>query len=654
MSYKQAVLKDNPLSFWPLDGNISSRNYSFLTLTYPTYQAYLSAEANYAQELLTQIQDASNYGNHGAVISGTLSFQDVAPLISHSTTDTNFNGCFINSSIGFSIANNYGTNFSAGGFFQKGYEQKTFAMEFWLLMPGALNLTCNIINLQAGANNRMQVYTNNDFIYFTVYFSNGLSLTTKKQVYSWDQPIHVFVSVKDRKINVSVNGITDEYVSIPDSYTFYSDSTSTFNIGPASNTSYFTINGLAFYDRVLSLNEIKNHMVWAHKDSNPISYSNQTNVSHFSFDNNDGQLIFSKQFNSNNLYSQGIFSNIITDKTGITLPQTSSSNSIVGTWTYNLSVGSYSNFTGIEISWDSGSYTNMSATSLIVNSYATVSISYDNGLTYYNVVNGKTFPYFISNYGSAFAGQCLIKVTLYSTDTSSGPQPRIDNLSINVYTSINKVSDSGLFQISPASSTTYMIKKDSANILSRSRNLGLRFSTQDPGSKPGYAIISPVSSTSYQTIEFWMEYDGSGLAIMDTDVAGTADLWISSNVIQNSVSGSTLYVNGINRNSAPITLTNGEIYHVVLVYPTSKSTSILINGSYDGTKTPSEATYGYISIYPGTLTLSQVQSRYLSFVAVNTSIAFDSVTSVGSVLEYSGTFSQINNGQPITFHTHVD
>jgi hypothetical protein len=653
MSYKQAVLRDNPLSFWPLDGNMSSRTYSFLTLTYPTYQAYLSAEANYAQELLTQIQDASNYGNHGAVTSGTLSFQDVAPLISHSTTDTNFNGCFINSSIGFSIANNYGPNFSAGGFFQKGYEQKTFAMEFWLLMPGALNLTCNIINLQAGANNRMQVYTNNDFIYFTVYFSNGSSVTTKKQIYSWDYPLHIFAIVKDKKISIYVNNLSDETVSIPTSYQFYSDSSTVFNVGPASTSAYFTINGLAFYDRVLSTNEIKNHMFWAHKDSNPVSYSNQTNVSHFSFDNNSGQLLFSKQFTTSNLFNQGILSNVITDKSGITLASTSAPSAVVGTWTYPFNFSSYPNFAGIQLTWDTASYTNMISNSVVANKYATVSVSYDNGLTYYNVANGKTFPYFLSNYGSSFGGQCLIKVTMYSSDTSTGYQPRIDNLNISIYSDISEVSDSGLFQISPASSTTYMIKKDYSNILSRSKNLGIRFSAQDPGAKPGYAIISSKTSTSYQTVEFWMKYDGFGSAIMDTDVAGTADLWISSNVLQNSVSGSTLYVNGINRNSTPITLTNGEIYHVVLVYPTSKSTSILINGSYDGTKTPSEATYGYISIYPGTLTLSQVQSRYLSFVAVNTSVAFDSVTSIGSVIEYSGTFSQINNGQPITFHTHV-
>ena len=654
MSYKDAVLRDNPLSFWPLDGQSVARTYSYLSLLYSTYQSYLNAEFSYAQEAATQIQDVSNFGNHGAYTVGSPSFTDITTLIAHSSFDSSVNGCFINSSSNILINNTYAPGITNGGVFQKGYENRSFGIEFWLLMPQAQNYTCNIINLKSASGTRMQIYTNNDFIYFTLYFSGGLSVTTKKQIYSWDSPLHVFVSVKDMIMNVYVNGLTDESVSIPSNYQFYSDSSSTFNVGPASNNSYFTINGLAFYDRSLSSNEIKNHMFWAHKDSNPTLYSNQTDVSHFSFDNNDGQLVFSKQFNSNNIYSEGIFSNVVTDKTGITLANTTVPYSTVGTWVYSLAVGSYPNFTGVEISWDSGSYTNMSATSLIVSRYATVSVSYDNGLSYYNVSNGKTFPYFLSNYGSSFAGQCLIKVTLYSADTSAGPQTRIDNLNVNVYSDITKASDSGLFKISPASSTTYMIKKDTTNILSRSRNLGVRFSAQDPGSKSGYAVISPTSSSSYQTIEFWMEYDGKGSAVLDTDLSGTADLYIdSSNVLQNSISGSTLYVNGISRNSSPITLTNGEIYHVALVYPSLRSSNILINGSYDASKLPSEATYGYISIYPNALGLTEVQNRYLSFVAINTSVAYDSVTSVGSVLEYSGTFSQINNGQPISFHTHA-
>ena len=642
MSYKQSILRDDPISFWPLDGESTLRTYATLLLEYATYQDYLNNESSYLKELgSVTIQDVSNFGNHASFTLGSPNFQDVMTLVTHASYDTNLSGCKITENIGVDVLNLYGA-------FQKGNEQQAFGIEFWALIPTVQNTQFNIMDLHAGANQRMQIYIQNDSIYFKIYFSNGTSVTTRKQVYSWDEPIHVFAVTKDRNINIYVNGITDETITFDKSLTYYSDQYTRFGVGPASAGKYFTVNDLAFYDRKLSVNEIKNHMFWAHRDSSPIMHSNQTDVSHFSFDKTTGQSIFSKQFNNQFAYNEGTLSNIVTDLTGITLPKTTSSTPAIGTWTYSFAISSYSNFAGIELSWDTGSY-NVSGS----DNYITVSVSYDGGTTYYPVTNKRNFPYFLSSYTSALSGQGLIKVTLYSSDTSTGDQPRIDNLAIDLYSSITEISDSGLFQIYPASSTTYMIKKDDSNILSRSTNLGIRFSAQDPGSKPGYAIISPINNATYQSVEFWMRYDGSGSAILDTSVSPT-DLYIDQyNVLQNTVSGSTLYVNGVNRNSSPITLSNGEVYHVVLVYSTAQSNNILLNGSYDVSVYPSEASYGYITLYPTATNLSTVQSRYLSFIAVQTGVARDSVTSIGSIIEYSGTSSQINNGDAVIYHTHI-
>jgi hypothetical protein len=667
MSYKQAVLRDNPISFWPLDGTSTLRTYATLLLQYKDYQDYLNNESSYNQEIgSVSIQDVSNFGNHGAFTLGSPNFQDVMTIISHSDYDTNVSGCKINSNIGIEIPNFYASELNNDGVFQKGYEQKTFGIEFWLLMPNSLNSTCNIMDLHNGSNTRMQIYVNSDFIYFTLYFSNNLSLTTKKQIYSWDSPIHIFALVKDRVMNIYVNGLIDESITIPTDYQFFDDSSSYFAIGPTLSDGYFTINGLAFYDRLLSSSEINNHMFWAHKDSNPVVYSNQTDVSYFSFDNTTGKTLFSKQFTNSNLYNEGIFSNVITNKTGITLSQTDTATSITGTWIYSLSVAAYENFAGVMLSWDTGAYNDIYYNSATTTRYVKVSVSYDNGVTYSDVSNGKTFPYFLSNFGLSFSANCLIKITLYSSDTSLAIQPRIDNLNIIVYSNISKISDSGLFQFSPGSSVSYIIKEDSSNILSRSKNLGISFFAQDPGSQPGYAIISSIDQSTYQTIEFWFSYNGAGSAVLDSNT-GLTDLYIdNSNVLQNSIFGSALYVNGIKRNSAPITLTNEETYHIVIVYPNIKSTNVLINNSSNGTHANSEATYGYISLYPYALTLNQIQSRYLSFISVSTDIVNDgisnqnsivysgsSVNSIGTLSEYFGTNSQINNGQPITYHTHI-
>ena len=645
MSYKQAILRDDPISFWPLDGRSELRTYGVLLLEYPAYQDYINGEPTYNDEIGSKtVLDESNFGNHGAFVVGSPNFDDVTPLITHSSYDTNLNGCKIDENVRIDIFNAYGS-------FQKGYEHKTFGIEFWLLIPNPTETKSEILNLhnrETTSDKRVEIYVQEDFIYFTVFFSNGLNVTTKKQVYSWNQPIHVFALIKDGVINIFINGSTDESVSIPTSYKYYSDYYSKFNLGPSSTGNHFTINGLAFYDKSLTNSQILNHMFWGQRDSSPVVSSNQTDVSHFLFDNSSGQTIFSKQFINSSLYRLGTLSNIITDGTGLTLQSTQMSGSATGTWIYPLTLFSYLNFNGAEISWDSSA-----SNSSLDNNYVIVEVSYDNGVTYLNVNNGKSFPNFLSNFSEQNSAQCLIKVTLYSSDTSAGKQPRIDNLSIKVYSSINQISDSGLFEINPAMGTSYMIKNNNNNIFSRSKNLGILFSSQDIGSNPGYAIISSASNSTYQTIEFWMSYNGAGSAVLDTGL-GNADLYIDeSSVLQNTVAGSTLYVNGIDRSSSSITISNGEVYHVVLVYPATKSSNIFLNGSTDTSKIPSEASYGYITIYPEALSLTNVKDRYLSFITVKTGVINDSSTSIGTLSEYSGTNTQINNGQALIYYTHI-
>ena len=644
MSYKNAVIRDNPIGFWPLDGsgNSSESTYATLLLKYKTYQNYLENEQNYSQEIGSiTIVDESNYGNNGAFTLGSPEFQNVTPLITHNSYDANLSGCRINDNVGVKIVNTY-------NFFKQGYEQKTFGVEFFLLMKESINVDCNIFNLSAGLDQRFKIYVNNDFIYFKLFFSNGQTITTKKQIYSWDNPINVFAGVKNKSMFIYVNGVSDEIIDIPKTYQYYDDLYSTFNLGPASTNQSFIANGLSFYDKFLTPAQISNHMFWAERDSSPINYSNQVDISHFNFTPSSGQTIFSKQFVDSSTYNLGISSNVITDKTGITLQQTESSNSEIGTWVYPLRISSYSNFVGSEISWDSSTYNDID-----LKNYIIVEVSYDNGVTYFKVNNGKTFPYFLSNFSSNFSAQCLVRVTIYSKDTSINKQPRIDNLNIKIYSSIDEISDSGLFKISPAFNSTYMIKNNNSNILTRSKNLGILFSSQDIGSYPGYAVISKTTSSTYEAIEFWMQYNGAGSAVLDTNT-GTADLYIDElNVLQNTISGSTLYVNGVNKNVSPITLTNGESYHIVLVYPSTKSSDILLNGSYDISKTPSEATYGYITIYPTSLTSTQVLTRYLSFVSVLTGLVKDNSSSIGQLQEYAGTNDQANNGQSIIYHTHI-
>jgi hypothetical protein len=671
MSYKQAVLRDNPLGFWLLDGPSTLRTYGTLLLEYATYQEYLDNEQTYLQELNSMyLQDVSAYqnnynsstgfgGNSAAYTLGSPNFQDVMTLITHANYDSQNNGCRITDNIGVDILNIYKG-------FEAGYEKKNFGIEFWALIQSPPTVDFPLVSLKSGSNNRMRIYINGDSIYFQVYFSNGTSSTTKKQILSWDRPFHVFAIAKDDSVKIYVNALSDETVSFTSSLSYYTDpgnptnnqslsyydsiDHSRFCIGPAASGKHFTVNGLALYDYELSVNQMKGHMFWAHRDSDPINYSKQTNASNFLFDRNVGQLIFSKKLSSSPAYNTGVFSNVITDKSGITLAQTTTSQAGVGTWEYTFTAASYTDFANINLAWDSGS----SQDSTVSSKYVKVEVSYDLGATFYQVTNGKNFPYFMSLYSSAIGVMVLIKVTLFSQDTSLSNQPRLDNLAINLYADISEVSDSGLFKISPTTSSTYIIKTDDTNILSRSSNLGIRFSAQDPGGTPGSAVISSIAGSSYESIEFWFQYNGTGGAVLDIG-STTPDLYVdSNNVLNKGYPTGYLYVNGVDRSSSPATLVNGEIYHVVVVYSGLQSHDILINGSYNNSYSPSDAGYGYITIYPSQLSSSQVQTRYLSFISVTTGIARDSVTSLGSIMEYSGSPTNINDGQPIGFHRHIN
>ena len=657
MSYKQAVLRDNPMGLWLLDGPSQLRTYATLLLEYSTYQDYLNNEQSYLQEVgSTYIKDDSAYqhndggsfgGNHGAFTVGSPNFQDVMTIITHANYDTKNNGCRITDNVSVDIFNMYNA-------FKSGYENKTFGIEFWVLAKPNTPINFPLFDLLAdsptiaGSHERMSIYINDDLIYFKINFSDGTTKTTKKQISSWDSPLHIFASVKDKKIKIYVNGLSDETIDLDKNLNYYLDQYSRFRIGPALPGNSFIVNGLAFYDYELSLNQIRTHMMWAHRDAEPIEKSRQTDVSHFSF-NNAGKVIFSKKFSTPESYNQGSFLNTIQDNTGVTIAKNLNGGSITGTWIIPISTVSYENFAGIQMSWDTGSYYESTSS----NKYVKVEISYDNGSTYYEVQNGTSFPYFVSLYSSVLAIQMLIKVTIFSPDTSLDYQPRIDNLNLNVYSNINELSDSGLFEIAPFASTTYLIKNDNTNILSRGNNLGIKFYTQDPQGNPGSAEISSIVTYPYQSIEFWFQYDGYGSGVLDTG-AGNPDLFIDNDsVLQKNFTGGHLYVNGIERNSSPITLVHGEVYHITVVYPYNKIHNILINDSYDGSKSPCLASYGYITIYPSLLTSSEVQARYLSFISVYTGIARDSVTSLGSILEYAGSITNINNGQPISFHRHI-
>lgn len=601
MSYKHKILSTLPLGYWRLRSS--------------------------------SIIDETITGNNGTGGS-TIVTSQVTPIVTSFNTDATMNGCKINGSSAVNISNIYNA-------YKYGYENEAFGIEFWCKLDSS-HSNQNIIRV--GNSNVMRIYVNSDTMYFSVNTTGGI-YTTKKKVYSWDYPFHVFAISDNHSIKIYINGLSDETIFIDnaDNYTSHS---SNFIIGPSTNP--FVISDLAFYNRSLSLKEIRSNMLWAQRDSDPTFYSNQGSTSHFNFDKNSGQLIDLQTFLSPQDYNKGEFNNIIADGTGLTIEETETATSVYGEWVYPYVVTSYSDFKGINIYWDTAS-NNSSSVSM---QYARVFISYDGGSNYYEVINGKSVPYFISNYSSYLTAQALIKVVLFTPDASTY-QPRIDNLTIGVYSGLQVISDSGLYRIYPRSDFNSTFRINDKNILSGSNNLGIQFEPQEPGTNPGMGVISPTIETSYYAVEFWFKWNGTGSAILDSG-RGSADLYISSSTLHNNVSTGKVYLNGVDVTNSNPSISSDNIYHIIVVYPASSSNAILINGTYDNSKTPSKASYGYITLYPGTLNQTEVTARYLSYLTTQIGSIYDHSTNFGSILEYSSSnSSMINSGMPLLSHRHV-
>lgn len=337
MSYRYKVLSDNPIGFWHLNGTSSLRTYATLLLEYSTYQQWLNTEANYASDSLTfTLEDLSVNNNHAAFIIGQPNFLDILPLATLSSSDAQLAGCKINSSSEIGVPNMS----QLYKMFYTGTESLTFGVELWLSFdsnPPSDNTIFSVADGTVAA----KAVINNDTVYFTVYgkdkFTNqALSYTVSKQVQSWDSQCHIFLYYSNGSINICVNSIHGDYLTVSPNFVFSNSSADAKNffykVGPAATSKTFVINDLAFYDYILSDNLIKSHMIWGTNDSSPQNYVKQTSGSFFDIKETDDMFAYKKDFKNSIDYKSGVINNLIIDTIGLTL-QTAPSLTKEGTGT---------------------------------------------------------------------------------------------------------------------------------------------------------------------------------------------------------------------------------------------------------------------------------------------------------------------------------
>ena len=641
MSYQYRVLADAPVGYWRLNKYVVS-TYDDAELTYDE-PGYL-----YNQVLSNRLYDETVTMNQGFVSHGSSAiFLDVLPLTT-SSSNQDFAGCKVTDSTALKIRNRP----NKYKMFYSGTENLSFSMEFWLCFDDAPTTKTSIITVKTLSETSAEVYAKGDKLYFTVW--DGLtSYTAYKQVLRWDSQMHVAVSFNGRKIQVTVNAISGETVNLPSSFIFALPNTSSmdvdYQIGPAPTGNKYVINDLAFYDYTLSENLIKNHMIWASNDSKPIDYVKETSGYFFDIEDSELMFDFKKDFFQESDYQEGLSDNLVANSTGLTIQQASPGVSSTGTWTYQVPTSTYAKVYGAKISWNSGS----SEDSLnSPNEYVKVELSYDNGNTWKQVKNGYPAVHFDDD-STIIYPNLMVKVTIKSSDTSARYQPRLDNLMIGVYKDLSIFSDMGAFLLSPKQGSyigdTYSIKSNQLNIMSRSKNFGIKLDQVD--GKDSVAVITPQpQSPGYQTLEFWFRNDGGSTSsiqyILDT-VGQDALLYMDTESGGiNHFGLQAAYVNGLNIDSSSKAIIEGEIYHIVCVFDGVLNSSLYLGNNKD-LEGPCRATYGFIALYPNAFSQADAQDRYLSYLTSKTATLGAGENSIGSIAEYSGGSTAFNEGQPI-------
>ena len=653
MSYKQAVLRDNPTAFWPLNGVSTERTYATILLEYLTYQDWLNAESSYGAASATfTLEDISSNGNHGAFTIGSPNFIDILPLVTLSSYDTSRAGCKINSVSEIGISNIS----QLYNMFYNGTEHLSFGIEFWISFDKNPATDNQVFFVEYGANKIVKINVKNDEIAFTIngkdkFTGADLEYTTYKQVQSWESQSHIYAYYDKGTIGINVNSFGGTPVTVPTNFQFDNDpgygKQIFYKIGPSGSLNSFVINDLAFYDYNLSVDQIRSHMVWGTNDSKPKLQSQSTSSYFFDIQDFENMFAYKKMFSNPLKYQEGAAINLISDNTGLTLQRTSTAASGTGTWTYSVPTSGLTNLSGMKVGWDSATSDDT------VNSpdrYVKIEISLDNGTTWSQVQNELPIFKFDSN-ASAY-GLLLVRATIHTSDTSQSLLPRLDNMFIGVYNDLSIYSDSGAFLLAPRTTDTYTIKTNKFNILSRSKNFGINLAETD-GNNSIAAIYPQPQSPSYQSLEFWFRYDSISQTqtqfILDT-VGGNGYVYFSAEdggVVQNGFS--SVYINGIEL-SAIRSLTLGETYHFVCVYPQVMKNTIYLGGSSDLTQY-SQGTYGYLTIYTYPLTQIDAQNRYLAYLTSNVGVLNQNDSSIGTIAEYAGSSTDYNGGSPILAYT---
>ena len=263
MSYKETILSQNPLSFWPLDDDTS----------------------------LGIAQEATGLGND-ATYSGNI-FDKAIPLISNGIHGTRLVDSTSTITYPLPGAQYVSGSWISPGIWAENKEEKPFALEaYFKLETNDLNLTEDIIvlgNIEAGnkygiylSKNRIYFKPNPDYDYFVSY-----------EVEDWKRRFHVVANYSKTQISLMVNGKYVQYRYSDEVVQDFQFSITNGTIYSAGSNSYpLTLDAIAIYGYNFDKVRVEDHSDLSRKSVTKSGYYNANSQVYYLPDNSECQLSY--------------------------------------------------------------------------------------------------------------------------------------------------------------------------------------------------------------------------------------------------------------------------------------------------------------------------------------------------------------------------
>lgn len=588
MSYKYAVLKDNPIAFYRLDEVASSdiTSYDILKTMFPTYQDLKDSGISYAAISGLPVYDFSGNFNDGFATNA--SSKKVMPLFSGGERGTQ-------------VLPDTGIYYPVKGIASKFYPDNIFSIEAWVLIN---NTTTSRVNLVSDPNNNIGLFYENGNIVFSVQ-GQEVSYT-----YPQSESMHIVGTFSPGNIALYINSELKNALSL-DNFKF-TNSTVSFLSGLSSIE--FFIDGVAFYKTELSQKQIGTHYNYGIKNTNVASIVYPDGGYLFSMNSSRIKPSFRYSYPIAKKWSDVANENISisADQSYLYFEETQTQESKQFVFTDYIVVPSYLGITTSQIYWD-GAVRGIK-----------IEVSLDNQ-NWLECTNGSSIPYFNKN-EDAFQDVIFIKVTMSTTDSRKF-LPILKSIDLVFFEDQSFYSDNSSFRV--VSDYEYCLPEKNSRPLSFNKNNGLFMFNGK-----GFGIEHDINVRS---VEMLFTPNGSATVLISTNNESFS--WNSAGVISKTGIDS-IYVNGENVTNAVNTseyFIPGIQHHIILNLNQDVSTNIKFNQNQSGSVSGGRNLYNNLAIYPIALTSDIVSRHYLNYIGLHSIIIED--TSISLAEKDTGTDS---------------